>query len=201
MLKRVDDFLTRAAKGDYRTPEDKLADNFIELKKKTDLTDEEQLEALFKLYQQLPDWDRFPMPEIFYNKFGVKKIKPVDSPVVTKPMYYGQHLPLEIREPAPGGVRKLEDSKTLPLVTIVRDEQGNIIEQKVNDDEESKTLLLQTIKDETLTCNVTDSSGNLVSLPKVYTNSESQPLTDHPSQGLSDAEIGNSRVSEHHDAE
>ena len=192
---------TNFAKGDFRTTDEILADDFIELKKKTSLTEEEQLNELFKLYQTLPDWDRFPMPEVFYKKFGVKKVKPVDNPVVPRPTYYGQKTTLELRDAVPGGVRQVEESKSLPVATIVRDEKGNIVERKSSDDEESKKLLQQTLTDETLICNVTDSSGNSVSLPKVYTNSGSQPLTDHPSQGLSDAEIGSSLASANRGAE
>ena len=194
-------YFMNLSKGDFRTTDERLADDFIELKKKTSLTEEEQLNELFKLYQTLPDWDRFPMPEVFYKKFGVKKVKPVDNPVVPRPTYCGQKTTLELRNAVPGGVRQVEESKSLPVATIVRDEKGNIVERKSSDDEESKKLLQQTLTDETLICNVTDSSGNSRSLPKVYTNSGSQPLTDHPSQGLSDAEIGSSLASANRGAE
>jgi hypothetical protein len=132
-----------------KSKDETLKDKFIDLKSK-ELSDEEKLQELFKLYKELPDFDRFPMPEVFYERFGVKKPKPYDTPVVIPHKNFGSEVvPLEIRGPVDGGVREIPLADALP------------VEVKL-------------IKDDELVCTVTDLSGNSLSRPRADSSSENQ---------------------------
>lgn len=94
---------------------------------------EPTLEELFEQFKKLPDWDRYPMPEVFYTHFKVKKPQPATINEVasyTPPA----HLPLgdgkvEIRKPAEGGVRQVTFSEPLPVETLlIADEQQPVAE-------------------------------------------------------------------------
>lgn len=70
---------------------------------------EEDIVALLK---QLPDAYRFPLPEGWYEKYGLpEKPEPMTMNEVLKnsfkTMFGPSYGEVEVREPAPGGVRKL----------------------------------------------------------------------------------------------
>lgn len=76
---------------------------------KSQLTDEE----IYNMLKDLPDFDRLPLPKYFYEKFNIpppKILLPMEAIKLaekTACMPGFQYQPLEIREPAPGGVRPL----------------------------------------------------------------------------------------------
>ena len=111
------------------------------------------LDELFEEMKKLPDWNRFPLPEVFYEHFKVKKPQPqsVAEACSYNPFIYRIYGPKpEIRGPAEGGVREIKDLMTLPVeVKVLTDENG----------------------DDTTQCLTTDS----LSLPKEDNTKESQP--------------------------
>lgn len=79
---------------------------------------EAQAERFLTEWRKVPDWDRYPLPEIFYTKFGVPRPK-VNSdlmPALTRQLNPPLHefLGEEVRDKAPGGVREIvvEEVKT-----------------------------------------------------------------------------------------
>ena len=104
-----------------------LQDKFLELKQK-DLPLDEMLDELFTLYQKIPNWEQFPMPEKFYKRFNVKKIKPSDKPVVmnTDQFQGGEYQPIEYRNALPGGVREVVLPEPLEVkTTLIPDETSS----------------------------------------------------------------------------
>ena len=87
-------------------------------------------EEVFEQYKKLPDWDRFPMPEVFYEKYNVKKPQPasIQESVSMNPFMMAiAGGPIEKREPAPGGVREIKDYMTLPVeVKRLNEETGEL---------------------------------------------------------------------------
>jgi len=125
------------------------------------------LEEVFEQFKQLPDWEKYPMPEVFYEHFKIQKPKPSNGiqeclsyqPPLSLPLNNGK---VEIRKPAEGGVREIKEYQVLPVeVTMIKDET----------DDDTKP----------------DSDQNSSTLPKECNNSETQPVSDRPSQDPSDA--------------
>lgn len=90
------------------------------------------LEELFEEYKKVPDWDRFPLPEVFYEHFKVKKLQPatVDECASYFPPPHqslGDGKP-EVREPAPGGVREIKDLMALPVEVKRLNDETNELE-------------------------------------------------------------------------
>ena len=93
------------------------------------------LEETFKQFQQLPDWNKYPMPEVFYEHFKVAKPKPTNS--IVESLYYSpppsvslnKNGKIEIRPPAPGGLREIKEFQSLPVeVKLLDDETGELKE-------------------------------------------------------------------------
>lgn len=91
------------------------------------------VEQVFEQFKQLPDWEKYPMPEVFYEHFKVPKPKPstgiMDCLTYQPPL----SLPLntngkvELRPPVEGGVRELKEFQTLPVeVKKVNEETGEL---------------------------------------------------------------------------
>lgn len=77
-------------------------------KTKTELSDEE----IYNMLKDLPDFDRFPLPKYFYEKFNIPPPKILSISEALKLQYQTANAPgplvkTEFREPAPGGVRPL----------------------------------------------------------------------------------------------
>lgn len=113
------------------------------------------LEEAFEQFKQLPDWDRYPMPEVFYEHFKVKKPKPtngiMEALVYTPPPHASLNKggKIEIRGPAPDGVREIKDLMSLPVeVKVLTDETDDDMQQDSDqsssnhpiEDSNSKTL-------------------------------------------------------------
>ena len=87
------------------------------------------LEELVEQFKQLPDHDKYPLPEVIYEKFNIKKPKPTLSlmesltyqPPLSQPL--NKNGKVEIRPPAEGGVREIKEFMTLPVEqTLITDE-------------------------------------------------------------------------------
>lgn len=138
------------------------------------------LDSLFREFQKIPDWDRFPMPEVFYQHFKVKK--PQSLSVNESATYFAPpSLSLgngktEIRGPLPGGVRTIPEGPPLPV--------------------EVKVLTDQTDDDTT-----TDSHQNLLTPPTEHNTTETQHALDLQSQDPSCAAAYTSHDAPCRDAE
>lgn len=92
------------------------------------------LEETFEQFKQLPDWDKYPMPEVFYEHFKVQKPKPsnsiMDALAYTPPlsMPLNKNGKVEIIEPLPGGVREVEQLPPLPVEVKKVNEETNELE-------------------------------------------------------------------------
>ena len=82
----------------------------------TTLTDEE----IYNQLKDLPDFDRFPLPKYFYEKFNIPPPKILSLSEALKLQTYTANAPgalvkTEYREPAPGGVRPILEAPALPI--------------------------------------------------------------------------------------
>ncbi len=71
------------------------------------------LEAVFEEFKQVPDWDRFPLPEMMYSKFNLKKPQPASvaecvSYTVPPHESLNKNGKVENRNAVEGGVRDVE---------------------------------------------------------------------------------------------
>lgn len=120
------------------------------------------LEEAFEQFKQLPDWDRFPMPEVFYEHFNVKKPKSAVSLMecltYTPPPHQSlnKNGKVEIRPPAEGGVREIKEFLTLPV---------------------EQTLITDQTDDDTLT----DLHQTTLNHPTEHNTTEIQPSLGHQS--------------------
>lgn len=127
------------------------------------------IEEAFQEFQKLPDWDRFPLPEILYEKFNLKKPQPatvMECVAYVPPPHISlnKNGKVEIRKPAEGGVREINEFLSLPVeVKMIEDDT---IDQIENGTEQ-------------------DSVENSLNHPKECNTIENQPVLDHQSQDLS----------------
>lgn len=127
------------------------------------------IDELFEEVQKLPDWERFPWPEAFWKHFNVRK--PQAASIMECANYFPPaHLSLgngktEIRGPAPGGVRVIENYMSLPveIKMITEDETTN---QNVDDKHE-------------------DFAPNLLNPPIEHNRQETLGVLGHQSPNLS----------------
>jgi hypothetical protein len=98
------------------------------------------IDDVFAEFQQLPDWNRFPMPEVFYTHFGVKKPKPAE---IGEYLNYtpppAKYEKPQLRLAMPGGVREVPTLEPLPVETIV-DTESKPEEWEVVKPEEYATI-------------------------------------------------------------
>ena len=127
------------------------------------------VEEVFELFKQLPDWDKYPMPEVFYQHFQVKKPKPsasiMEALTYTPPLSQSLNKDgkVELRPPAEGGVRPIEQFLELPVEVKMITEDG------------------EGVTDETETCTKPDSEQTTSNPPTEGTKTETQPVLDHQS--------------------
>ena len=91
------------------------------------------IEEAFQEFQKIPDWDRYPMPEVFYEHFKVKKPRPeeaINLITYTPPPYQSlnEKGKVEIRGPAPGGVREIKEFLSLPVEVKRHNEETDELE-------------------------------------------------------------------------
>ena len=90
-------------------------------------------EAAFEEFKKLPDWDRFPLPEFMYEKYGIKKPRTGDiMDILTYSAPPHQSLnkngKVEVLPLPEGGVRKIELGPELPTEVKLLDDEGKEIE-------------------------------------------------------------------------
>lgn len=81
---------------------------------------EQKEKNIIETLMQLPDFDRLPFPEYIYKKYNLKKpsILSINESLRLNNMTAnapGDGKPIEIREPAPGGLRELHELKPLEI--------------------------------------------------------------------------------------
>lgn len=74
------------------------------------------VEELFKEFQKLPDWNRFPLPKCVYEKFNLPEPKAVSISDYFRE-YTGFEIVMggeqgEVRPPAEGGIREMPTNQT-----------------------------------------------------------------------------------------
>jgi hypothetical protein len=103
---------------------------------KQEVVDWEQKEkTMIEKLMRLPDFDRLPFPEYIYKKYNLKKpsILSLNESLALHNCFQnapGDGKPLEIRGPAPGGVREVLADKPLEITTEVVAESKDHDEQK-----------------------------------------------------------------------
>ena len=109
-------------------------------------------EEIYNSLKVLPDFDRFPLPKSWYEKFNIPPPKIPTLREALKAHYEAQlaylnspdSLPVEVRPPAEGGVRPILEAppvemKVIPGKTLKDiDLSGNIIENETPEGEESQ---------------------------------------------------------------
>ena len=71
---------------------------------------ETELNRLYQEFKKLPDYQRYPMPEVYYSHFNEKKPKPAEiQEILNAPSnsVYTPYESFEERGPLPGGVREV----------------------------------------------------------------------------------------------
>jgi hypothetical protein len=88
------------------------------------------LDDLVEQFKQVPDFDRFPLPEVIYEKYNIKK--PKASYEIMEALTYqtpphqslNKNGKVELRGPAEGGVREIKEFMELPVeVKMLTDEE------------------------------------------------------------------------------
>ena len=108
------------------------------------------------------------MPEVVYKQFNLKKPQPatvMECVTYSPPPHHSlnKNGKVEIRKPAEGGVREIKEFLTLPVeVTMIED-----------------------TKDQTESDTEQDSEQRTLNPPKECNTTETQPVSDHLSQGPS----------------
>lgn len=83
------------------------------------LTDEQ----IYALLKDLPDFDRLPLPNYFYEKFQIP-LPTIQTPMEAVKLAMkvanapGPLVKTEVRDPAPGGVRPLIEVEPVKIETI-----------------------------------------------------------------------------------
>ena len=87
------------------------------------------MEELFAEIKKLPDWERYPFPEVFYEKFNVPKPKAKDMSIAECVMYQpppyqslNEGGKADIRGPAEGGLRPVTYAALPVSQTLIPDE-------------------------------------------------------------------------------
>ena len=93
---------------------------------------ETDLNRLYEQFKKLPDYGRYPMPDVYYKHFNETKPKPaelqetLDAPNKSVLMQYKS---FEDRGPLPGGVREVPELPPLELKTEIKTDDEIRIEQ------------------------------------------------------------------------
>lgn len=142
------------------------------------------LQEAFEQFQKLPDWNRYPMPEVFYEHFKLKKLQPasINEVISYNPPPYeslNEHGKVEIRGPVEGGVRSIENLEPLPVVVKkTNEETGELEDYPPKMDAQNEWLKLLSdlgTKEKIDAYSQSGSDRTKLSLPKEYSKKETQP--------------------------
>jgi hypothetical protein len=83
---------------------------------------------LMETLMQLPDFDRFPLPEHFYAKYNIPKPKILGLMEALRLQSTTENLPgdgkpIEVRKPAPGGVRPLIEVEPIKMEVLKKEDE------------------------------------------------------------------------------
>ena len=83
---------------------------------------------LLEMLKQLPDFDRFPLPEHFYAKYSIPRPKILGLMEALRLQNKTENLPgdgkpVEIRQPAPGGVRPLIEVEPVKMEVLSKEDE------------------------------------------------------------------------------
>lgn len=108
---------------------------------------ETDLNRLYEQFKKLPDYQRYPMPDVYYKHFNETKPKPaelqetLDAPNKSVLMQYES---FEDRGPLPGGVREVPELPPLELKTEIKTDDEKMQQEmstiNVDDYQEIKKL-------------------------------------------------------------
>lgn len=91
-----------------------------------------ELNRLYQEFKKLPDYERYPMPEVYYQHFNEKKPKPAEiQEILDAPSksLYTSYESFEERGPLPGGVRQIPEPEPLEIKTEILTEDELRIEE------------------------------------------------------------------------
>lgn len=100
-------------------------------------------EEIYNLLKDLPDFDRFPLPKYFYEKFNIPppKILSVAEALRLQTQTFnapGALVKTEYREPAPGGVRPLIEVEPVKIEVLPHTSIEDALETEVNQTSERR---------------------------------------------------------------
>lgn len=76
----------------------------------------DELQKAFEEFKKLPDWYLYPLPEILYKHFQLKKPKPASTmEILTYQPPLAEYAPTETRGPAEGGIREVPQAPPVEL--------------------------------------------------------------------------------------
>lgn len=84
-------------------------------------------EALYNELKDLPDFDKFPLPDHWYKKFNIPRPQPVSLQEFALSRAWLEHkydsnITYEIRnEPVPGGVRPIIEPEPIPVEVVTKE--------------------------------------------------------------------------------
>ena len=84
---------------------------------------ETELNRLYQEFKKLPDYQRYPMPEVYYSHFNEKKPKPAEiQEILNAPSnsVYTPYESFEERGPLPGRVREVPQLPPMDITATLK---------------------------------------------------------------------------------
>ena len=93
---------------------------------------ETEFDQLFEQFKKVPDWDKYPLPEFMYKKYGIRKPKPAEiNEIVTYTAPPHESLNKDGKVdllPLPeGGVREVPAAPEMPVEVKLLNDEGEEI--------------------------------------------------------------------------
>jgi len=93
---------------------------------------ESDLNRLYQEFKKLPDYQRYPMPEVYYSHFNEKKPKPAEIQETLDGINSSIYTPYESfeeRGPLPGGVREVAQLPPMEITATLKTDDELRVEQ------------------------------------------------------------------------
>ena len=113
---------------------------------------ETEFDQLFEQFKKIPDWDKYPLPEFMYKKYGIRKPKPAEiNEIVTYTAPPHESLnkngKVDLLPLPDGGVREVPKGPEMPVEVKLLNDEGEEIplttEPKSKPYYEASSALLQ----------------------------------------------------------
>ena len=93
---------------------------------------ETEFDQLFEQFKKVPDWDKYPLPEFMYKKYGIRKPKPAEiNEIVTYTAPPHESLnkngKVDLLPVAEGGVREVPVGTEMPVEVKLLNDEGEEI--------------------------------------------------------------------------